>query len=156
MLKGLWFLHAPKEGLGSLGEWAIRWQLGQSGSKSLSASPSFIFCPPVSNSQIGWTRSSRWNLRYWWSHSTDLYFFNGAFYEFFFYSENLTSNLSQKMEGYLAHKWNLGNQLPSDHPYKNSAPWFSSFYTTTEVQAFYQLGQWRQEWKKEWMMKIKE
>jgi hypothetical protein len=28
----------------------------------------------------------------------------------------------QKAEGYLAHKWGLEGNLPSDHPYKNSAP----------------------------------
>jgi hypothetical protein len=28
----------------------------------------------------------------------------------------------QKLEGYLAHKWGLVAELPSDHPYKNSPP----------------------------------
>lgn len=28
----------------------------------------------------------------------------------------------KKMEGYLAHKWNLTDNLPSDHPYKNNKP----------------------------------
>jgi len=28
----------------------------------------------------------------------------------------------EKAEGYLAHKWGLTGSLPSDHPYKNSAP----------------------------------
>ena len=28
----------------------------------------------------------------------------------------------EKIEGYLAHKWNLTASLPNDHPYKNSAP----------------------------------
>jgi len=28
-----------------------------------------------------------------------------------------------KMQGYLAHKWGLEANLPSDHPYKNHAPW---------------------------------
>ena len=28
----------------------------------------------------------------------------------------------EKAEGYLAHKWGLTSSLPSDHPYKNSAP----------------------------------
>jgi len=28
----------------------------------------------------------------------------------------------EKAEGYLAHKWGLSSQLPSGHPYKNSAP----------------------------------
>lgn len=28
----------------------------------------------------------------------------------------------EKLEGYLAHKWSLTNNLPSNHPYKNSPP----------------------------------
>ena len=28
----------------------------------------------------------------------------------------------EKAEGYLAHKWGRESALPSDHPYKNSAP----------------------------------
>jgi len=28
----------------------------------------------------------------------------------------------EKAEGYLAWKWGLEGNLPSDHPYKNSAP----------------------------------
>ena len=28
----------------------------------------------------------------------------------------------EKAEGYLAHKWNLAGNLPSDHTYKSSAP----------------------------------
>ena len=28
----------------------------------------------------------------------------------------------EKAEGYLAHKWGRTGALPSDHPYKNSAP----------------------------------
>ena len=28
----------------------------------------------------------------------------------------------EKAEGYLAHKWGRTSALPSDHPYKNSAP----------------------------------
>ena len=28
----------------------------------------------------------------------------------------------QKAEGYLAHKWGLTSSLPSNHPYKSSAP----------------------------------
>lgn len=32
------------------------------------------------------------------------------------------STTRQKIEGYLAHKWGLTANLPSDHPYKNAAP----------------------------------
>ena len=28
----------------------------------------------------------------------------------------------QKAEGYLAHKWGLTGNLPSDHPFKNISP----------------------------------
>lgn len=28
----------------------------------------------------------------------------------------------QKAEGYLAHKWGLTGNLPSDHPFKNVSP----------------------------------
>uniref|UniRef100_A0A6C0LIU9 Sialate O-acetylesterase domain-containing protein n=1 Tax=viral metagenome TaxID=1070528 RepID=A0A6C0LIU9_9ZZZZ len=38
------------------------------------------------------------------------------------FTENLTQANSDKIEGYLAHKWGLFDQLPSNHPYKASAP----------------------------------
>ena len=34
----------------------------------------------------------------------------------------MESRTSLNMEGYLAWKWAFEDQLPSDHPYKNSAP----------------------------------
>jgi hypothetical protein len=37
-------------------------------------------------------------------------------------SETLTTELRQKVEGYLAHKWGLTANLPSNHPYKSVAP----------------------------------
>jgi hypothetical protein len=38
-------------------------------------------------------------------------------------SSTLLSTLDrQKLEGYLAHKWGLAANLPSDHPYKTNAP----------------------------------
>lgn len=36
--------------------------------------------------------------------------------------ENPTQLESDKVEGYLAHKWDLASALPSTHPYKNSTP----------------------------------
>ena len=33
-----------------------------------------------------------------------------------------STNLRQQIEGYLAHKWGLTANLPSDHPYKNTPP----------------------------------
>lgn len=34
----------------------------------------------------------------------------------------MTTAVRQKLEGYLAHKWGLTANLPTDHPYKNVAP----------------------------------
>lgn len=34
----------------------------------------------------------------------------------------ITTENRQKLEGYLAHKWGLAANLPSDHPYKSAAP----------------------------------
>ena len=48
--------------------------------------------------------------------------FNGAFSEVLFFASNLSATDRQKVEGYLAHKWNLAGNLPSDHPYKSAAP----------------------------------
>lgn len=46
---------------------------------------------------------------------------DGKLGEFIIYNRTETA-LQQKLEGYLAHKWGLANNLPNDHPYKNSAP----------------------------------
>ena len=40
----------------------------------------------------------------------------------------LDTNQRQKIEGYLAHKWGLSANLPSDHPYKSNAPKFRVQY----------------------------
>ena len=34
----------------------------------------------------------------------------------------VTTDIRQRIEGYLAHKWGLTAQLPANHPYKNSPP----------------------------------
>jgi hypothetical protein len=36
--------------------------------------------------------------------------------------EDATQSNSDKIEGYLAHKWGLTGDLPSNHPYKTTAP----------------------------------
>jgi hypothetical protein len=36
--------------------------------------------------------------------------------------DSVLSSTRQKVEGYLAHKWGLTANLPSEHPYKNNAP----------------------------------
>lgn len=48
--------------------------------------------------------------------------FTGAFSEVLFFASDLSTTDRQKVEGYLAHKWNLAGNLPDDHPYKSAAP----------------------------------
>jgi hypothetical protein len=38
------------------------------------------------------------------------------------FENNLTPELRQKVEGYLAHKWGVANNLPEGHPWKSVAP----------------------------------
>jgi hypothetical protein len=49
-------------------------------------------------------------------------FYNGAIAEIIFVSGVDSTTTRQLIEGYLAHKWGLSANLPSDHPYKSSAP----------------------------------
>jgi len=42
--------------------------------------------------------------------------------ELLFFNSTLTLRDKQKMEGYLAWKWNLKSQLPTSHPYYNNDP----------------------------------
>jgi hypothetical protein len=48
-------------------------------------------------------------------------FFRGFIGELLVYN-SLSNNDYTKVQGYLAWKWNLQSKLPSNHPYKNSAP----------------------------------
>jgi len=48
--------------------------------------------------------------------------FQGNISEFVATTGNISLQTRQKIEGYLAHKWNTKAYLPSDHPYKNLAP----------------------------------
>lgn len=50
------------------------------------------------------------------------YSFRGQIGEIVLFSSALTDLDRLKMEGYLAHKWGLTANLPSDHPYKTGAP----------------------------------
>jgi hypothetical protein len=34
----------------------------------------------------------------------------------------VTTDVRQRIEGYLAHKWGLAGKLAANHPYKNSPP----------------------------------
>ena len=47
---------------------------------------------------------------------------NAVINEIIVVSSNLSTGERQKVEGYLAWKWNLVSELPSDHPYKYSRP----------------------------------
>ena len=49
-------------------------------------------------------------------------FFDGSIGEMIFLQTTFDAHIRQKYEGYLAHKWGLTANLPSDHPYKNIAP----------------------------------
>lgn len=49
-------------------------------------------------------------------------YMTGNFYEALFYNTIPTTLDRQKIEGYLAWKWNLQGNLPANHPYKNSEP----------------------------------
>lgn len=48
--------------------------------------------------------------------------FNGLFGELVCIQNVPLENISQRTEGYLAHKWGLAGKLPSDHPYKSDSP----------------------------------
>jgi hypothetical protein len=49
-------------------------------------------------------------------------YFIGNIAEFLYYPTGLTTIQRQKVEGYLASKWGLQTSLPSNHPYKTTAP----------------------------------
>jgi len=48
--------------------------------------------------------------------------FNGPMYEIIVLHSAPSTDTRQRIEGYLAHKWGLTANLPSDHPYKSAAP----------------------------------
>ena len=56
----------------------------------------------------------------------------GDFAEVLIFS-SVDSTITQKMEGYLMHKWGLAGNLPSAHTYKSSAPSTTSW---SDVQSF--------------------
>jgi len=53
---------------------------------------------------------------------TPLLYWDGYISEVIISPTNLSSENRQKLEGYLAHKWGLTGNLPSDHPYKSNPP----------------------------------
>lgn len=56
------------------------------------------------------------------SDATSAYNAAGQLGEIVFCTSLLSDSEREKLEGYLAHKWGLEGDLPSGHPYKNSAP----------------------------------
>ena len=49
-------------------------------------------------------------------------YFDGAIGECILIDSPVTNATRQKLEGYLAHKWGLTSNLPSNHPYKDQEP----------------------------------
>ncbi|MDC3284937.1 LamG domain-containing protein, partial [Flavobacteriaceae bacterium] len=49
-------------------------------------------------------------------------YYDGTIAEIIIISDEITSVKRQKIEGYLAHKWGLEGNLPTDHPYATSPP----------------------------------
>ena len=56
------------------------------------------------------------------SYSSAQYNYNGKFAEIVISNYSWNTEERQRMEGYLAHKWGLTDNLPADHPYKSTAP----------------------------------
>lgn len=50
------------------------------------------------------------------------YYYKGLVYEIIICASEPGTSDRQKVEGYLAHKWGMTANLPSDHPYKTTAP----------------------------------
>jgi hypothetical protein len=57
-----------------------------------------------------------------WTNPQNFYLKNGSTIKELIVKENATEEDVQKIEGYLAHKWGLADNLPSNHPYKTDPP----------------------------------
>jgi hypothetical protein len=58
-------------------------------------------------------------------------FFRGIIHEVLLFSSSLDDYNLQRVEGYLAHKWGGEANLPSNHPFKSSAPTFGGTQSIT-------------------------
>ncbi|NBQ02597.1 MAG: hypothetical protein EBU27_05125, partial [Opitutae bacterium] len=58
-------------------------------------------------------------------------FFRGIIHEILLFSSSLDNYNLQRVEGYLAHKWGGEANLPSNHPFKSSAPTFGGTQSIT-------------------------
>lgn len=85
------------------------WKLHKNGTQWDSATVSELFTGV--NSSIGTVNATS---------SVNPY--NGTVLEVVHLSSYATQATRQLIEGYLAHKWGLAANLPSDHPYKSAAP----------------------------------
>jgi len=68
---------------------------------------------------LGGNTASTWSVGYNTSGSEAL---QGNAYEYVVASTTLSTADRQRLEGYLAHKWGMTADLPSDHPFKSSPP----------------------------------
>lgn len=59
-----------------------------------------------------------------------LRFFDGDIAEIILVKHALTMDERQRMEGYLAHKWGLEDDLPTGHPYKDYIPYIGGYIET--------------------------
>jgi hypothetical protein len=78
--------------------------------------------PSTSGGGVGSPTDS---LRSWTGAALGRYFdrfYQGVIHEIIIYNQALNLEDTQKVEGYLAHKWALAGNLPSNHPYKTSPP----------------------------------
>jgi hypothetical protein len=58
---------------------------------------------------------------------------NFYLHEFLCFSEYFGATQRQIVEGYIAWKWGIQNQLPVGHPYKNARPTISTMFTPTSI-----------------------
>lgn len=93
--------------------------LGNGGAITVSSFPATI---PVSNGTQTWTSSSTEFVQIGGRQQAATAFANGLISEVIMSSQKPSDADRQKIEGYLAHKWNLTSNLPVDHPFKNTPP----------------------------------
>src|SRR5690606_16548916 len=58
-------------------------------------------------------------------------FMEGQIGEVILIKRTLSQDERQKMEGYLAHKWGMQDELPTGHPYRNTIPMVNDALNTT-------------------------
>ena len=58
------------------------------------------------------------------AHQNPADFLKGSIAEILIFNENLNSSARASVEAYIAHKWGLGANLPSAHPFKNGSSLF--------------------------------